>query len=49
MDHYFRDLVLTNILVNTTSSPTGWKETDLLQEHMNYWIKVSIISTHLNA
>ncbi|QRW05896.1 hypothetical protein RhiLY_04895 [Ceratobasidium sp. AG-Ba] len=28
------------MLVNMTGKQDGWKETDLLQEHMNYWIKI---------
>ncbi|GAB1527223.1 hypothetical protein RhiTH_010398 [Rhizoctonia solani] len=28
------------MLVNMTGKKKGWKEIDLLQEHMNYWIKV---------
>ncbi|KAG8698973.1 hypothetical protein FRC08_005593 [Ceratobasidium sp. 394] len=35
-----RDLILSNMLVNMTGKKNGWKETDLLQEHINYWIKV---------
>ncbi|EUC54316.1 hypothetical protein RSOL_037700 [Rhizoctonia solani AG-3 Rhs1AP] len=35
-----RELILSNMLVNTTGKKDGWKETDLLQEHINYWIKV---------
>ena len=38
--HLQSDLILANILVNTSGIPDGWKETDLLQEHLNYWIKV---------
>ncbi|KAG9095979.1 hypothetical protein FRC06_009196, partial [Ceratobasidium sp. 370] len=34
-----RDLILSNMLVNMTGKKNGWKEIDLLQEHMNYWIK----------
>ncbi|QRV94684.1 hypothetical protein RhiJN_22702 [Ceratobasidium sp. AG-Ba] len=33
-------LILSNMLVNMTGKKNGWKEVDLLQEHMNYWIKV---------
>jgi hypothetical protein len=35
------ELILSNMLVNMTGKENGWKETDLLQEHINYWIKVS--------
>ncbi|KAG8687156.1 hypothetical protein FRC11_007692, partial [Ceratobasidium sp. 423] len=34
------NLILANVLVNTSGNPIGWKETNLLQEHLNYWIKV---------
>ncbi|KAG8740874.1 hypothetical protein FRC12_015852 [Ceratobasidium sp. 428] len=34
-----RELILSNMLVNMTGKENGWKETDLLQEHLNYWIK----------
>ncbi|KAG9086932.1 hypothetical protein FS749_003277 [Ceratobasidium sp. UAMH 11750] len=34
------DLILSNMLVNMTGKKDSWKETDLLQEHINYWIKV---------
>ncbi|KAG8793252.1 hypothetical protein FRC12_003389 [Ceratobasidium sp. 428] len=34
-----RELVLSNMLVNMTGKKNGWKKIDLLQEHMNYWIK----------
>ncbi|KAG8775483.1 hypothetical protein FRC12_001450 [Ceratobasidium sp. 428] len=36
-----RELVLSNMLVNMTGKKNGWKEIDLLQEHMNYWIKAT--------
>jgi hypothetical protein len=29
-----------NWLVNMTGRPGGFKELDLLQEHMNFWAKV---------
>ncbi|KAJ7613568.1 hypothetical protein FB45DRAFT_759167 [Roridomyces roridus] len=32
-------IVLNNWLVNTTGNPNSFLEGDLLQEHMNYWIK----------
>lgn len=34
------------MLVNMTGKENGWKETDLLQEHMNYWIKVGALVAH---
>uniref|UniRef100_D8PYY4 DUF6589 domain-containing protein n=1 Tax=Schizophyllum commune (strain H4-8 / FGSC 9210) TaxID=578458 RepID=D8PYY4_SCHCM len=34
-----RDIVLRNWLVNTTNRPNAFLEVDLLQEHLNYWIK----------
>ncbi|KAH9918031.1 uncharacterized protein B0H18DRAFT_883201 [Fomitopsis serialis] len=36
-----RKIVLNNWLVNPTGKPDSWVEVDLLQEHMNFWIKVS--------
>ncbi|KAJ7636425.1 hypothetical protein FB45DRAFT_1055847 [Roridomyces roridus] len=33
------DIVLNNWLVNTTGNPNSFLECDLLQEHLNYWIK----------
>ncbi|KAG8972520.1 hypothetical protein FRB90_010186, partial [Tulasnella sp. 427] len=35
-----RKLVLDNWLVNTTGRANAWIELDLLQEHLNFWIKV---------
>lgn len=35
------DIVLNNWLVNPTGRPNCWVEVDLMQEHMNFWIKVS--------
>ncbi|KZP08017.1 hypothetical protein FIBSPDRAFT_914360 [Athelia psychrophila] len=32
-------LVLDNWLLNPTGKPNSWVEVDLMQEHMNYWIK----------
>ncbi|KAI0309837.1 hypothetical protein OF83DRAFT_1232886, partial [Amylostereum chailletii] len=32
-------IVLNNILVNPTGKPDTWHEVDLLQEHLNFWIK----------
>ncbi|KAH9912438.1 uncharacterized protein B0H18DRAFT_1054099 [Fomitopsis serialis] len=34
-----RKIVLNNWLVNPTGRESSWVEVDLLQEHMNYWIK----------
>lgn len=36
------DLVFNNWLVNTTGKPDAFLEVDLLQEHLNYWIKVRL-------
>lgn len=30
-----------NWLLNPTGNPNSWVEIDLMQEHLNYWIKVS--------
>ena len=38
-----RKLFLHNWLVNLTGKVNGFKEVDLLQEHINFWIKVSFI------
>ncbi|THU83026.1 hypothetical protein K435DRAFT_931891 [Dendrothele bispora CBS 962.96] len=35
-----RKLVMQNWLVNTTGRANGFLEVDLMQEHLNYWIKV---------
>jgi hypothetical protein len=32
---------LPNVL-NPTGHPNSWVEIDLMQEHLNYWIKVSL-------
>ncbi|KAI0321599.1 hypothetical protein OF83DRAFT_1050951 [Amylostereum chailletii] len=32
-------IVLDNVLVNPTGKPDAWHEVDLLQEHLNFWIK----------
>ncbi|KZP05647.1 hypothetical protein FIBSPDRAFT_703872, partial [Athelia psychrophila] len=37
-------LVLDNWLLNPTGRPNSWVEVDLMQEHMNYWIKVKMIA-----
>ncbi|KAJ7804261.1 hypothetical protein B0H14DRAFT_3091849 [Mycena olivaceomarginata] len=34
-----RKIVLNNWLLNPTGNPFSWVEVDLMQEHMNYWIK----------
>jgi hypothetical protein len=36
----YRTIVLNNWLVNPTGNPFSWVEIDLMQEHMNFWIKV---------
>ncbi|KAJ7764572.1 hypothetical protein DFH07DRAFT_867253 [Mycena maculata] len=43
-----RDIVLNNWLVNPTGNPFSWVEVDLMQEHMNYWIK-TIYQAHGSA
>ena len=37
-----RKIILNNWLVNTTGHADAFIPLDLLQEHMNLWIKVSI-------
>lgn len=34
-------IILNNWLVNPTGKSNAWVEVDLLQEHLNFWIKVS--------
>ncbi|TFY82048.1 hypothetical protein EWM64_g1965 [Hericium alpestre] len=34
------EIVLNNWLVNPTDKPSGWVEVDLMQEHLNFWIKI---------
>ncbi|KAJ7798312.1 hypothetical protein B0H14DRAFT_3545299 [Mycena olivaceomarginata] len=34
-----KNIVLNNWLVNPTENPFSWVEVDLMQEHMNFWIK----------
>ncbi|TFY80542.1 hypothetical protein EWM64_g3470 [Hericium alpestre] len=34
------EIVLNNWLVNPTGKPSGWVEVDLMQEHLNFWIKI---------
>ena len=38
-----RRIVLKNWLVNPTGKANAWVEVDLLQEHLNFWIKVSLL------
>ncbi|KAI0073145.1 hypothetical protein K474DRAFT_1603842, partial [Panus rudis PR-1116 ss-1] len=38
-------IILQNWLVNPTGKPNAWVPVDLMQEHMNYWIKVSSNAT----
>ena len=35
-----REAILNNWLVNPSGKPGKWHELDLLQEHLNFWIKV---------
>ncbi|KAI8971036.1 hypothetical protein BD414DRAFT_426749, partial [Trametes punicea] len=34
-----RKIVMQNWLVNPTGKPNAWVEVDLMQEHLNFWIK----------
>ncbi|EJD46862.1 hypothetical protein AURDEDRAFT_62846, partial [Auricularia subglabra TFB-10046 SS5] len=34
-----RDLILQNWLINPTGTKDGWVALDLMQEHLNFWIK----------
>ncbi|KAF9556358.1 hypothetical protein CPC08DRAFT_778467, partial [Agrocybe pediades] len=34
-----RSIILNNWLLNPTGNPNSWVEVDLVQEHLNYWIK----------
>jgi hypothetical protein len=34
------EIILKNWLLNPTGDPNFWVELDLVQEHLNYWIKV---------
>jgi len=43
-----RDIVLKNWLLNTTGHANSFVEIDLVQEHLNFWIKVSLIMELLN-
>jgi hypothetical protein len=40
-DSLYSKLILNNWLLNPTGRPNSWVEVDLMQEHMNYWIKVN--------
>jgi len=42
------DIVLKNWLLNTTGHANSFVEIDLVQEHLNFWIKVSLIIESLN-
>ncbi|KAI4520861.1 hypothetical protein K525DRAFT_270399 [Schizophyllum commune Loenen D] len=44
-----RDIMLRNWLVNTTGKPNAFLEVDLLQEHLNYWIKTYFQAHGSNA
>jgi hypothetical protein len=35
-----RAIILNNWFLNPTGKPFSWVEVDLMQEHMNFWIKV---------
>ncbi|KAF8155444.1 hypothetical protein B0H34DRAFT_783353 [Crassisporium funariophilum] len=35
----FQDIVLKNWLLNTTGNPNSFCEFDLIQEHLNFWVK----------
>ncbi len=39
-NHVCRKIVLNNWLVNPTGKANSFVELDLMQEHLNYWIKV---------
>ncbi|KAJ7038344.1 hypothetical protein C8F04DRAFT_1256355 [Mycena alexandri] len=43
-----RNIILNNWLVNPTGNPFSWVEVDLMQEHMNFWIK-TIYQAHGSA
>ncbi|KAI0690244.1 hypothetical protein C8T65DRAFT_834461 [Cerioporus squamosus] len=44
-----RDVIIKNWLVNPTGRPNNWVPVDLLQEHMNFWIKVIYKAQGSNA
>ncbi|KJA13790.1 hypothetical protein HYPSUDRAFT_122296, partial [Hypholoma sublateritium FD-334 SS-4] len=39
-DEKTRKVVLNNWLLNPTGNAESWVEIDLVQEHLNFWIKV---------
>ena len=41
-------IVLDNWLLNPTGNPDSWVELNLVQEHLNYWIKVTIFICYLS-
>ncbi|KAJ6617239.1 hypothetical protein B0H10DRAFT_2384929 [Mycena sp. CBHHK59/15] len=43
-----QNIILNNWLVNPTGNPFSWVEVDLMQEHMNFWIK-TIYQAHGSA
>ncbi|KAI0704499.1 hypothetical protein C8T65DRAFT_741054 [Cerioporus squamosus] len=44
-----RNVIMKNWLVNTTGKPEGFIPVDLLQEHLNFWIKVVYQAHGANA
>lgn len=36
----FRDIIFNNWLLNPSGKPNSWVKVDIMQEHMNFWIKV---------
>ncbi|EJF61026.1 hypothetical protein DICSQDRAFT_41746, partial [Dichomitus squalens LYAD-421 SS1] len=44
-----RAIMINNWLVNPTGKPDAWVPVDLLQEHMNFWIKVIYKAQGSNA
>ncbi|PIL28976.1 hypothetical protein GSI_09023 [Ganoderma sinense ZZ0214-1] len=44
-----RAIMINNWLVNPTGKPNAWVPVDLLQEHMNFWIKVMYKANGSNA
>ncbi|TFY81070.1 hypothetical protein EWM64_g2940 [Hericium alpestre] len=38
----YRDIVLNNWLANPTGKPNSFVDVDLVQEHLNFWIKLTI-------
>jgi len=44
-----RQIILKNWLVNPTGKPNAWVPVDLLQEHMNFWIKTVYKAQGSNA